>query len=102
MPLLETPMKIIDAEKVPGLIRRKRQEWIELLNRIPVGKAWVIDEKDSKFKAPNVKAMVNRIMREGDVKDVYRVIQRTRSGKATIYIINEGKDGKGSGSEQKE
>jgi hypothetical protein len=102
MPIPETQMKLVDADKVPGLIRRKRQEWIELLGRIPIGKAWVIDEKDSKFKAPNVKAMVNRIMREGDVKDTYRVVQRTRSGKATIYIINEGKDGKWSGGEQKE
>lgn len=82
---------LIDEDKVPVKIKKKRQEWIRLLHQVPRGKAWVIDEKVTGLKAGNVKAMVSRLVREGDVPDTFKVVQRTRGNTTTIFVINSAK-----------
>ena len=97
----EIPLKLIDIDRIPAP-RKTRQEWIDLLQKIPTGKALVIDEKETKTTAGNVKAMVKRIVDEKEVIGTFRVVQRTVAGRATIYIMNESVTKKVSGGEQTE
>jgi len=90
--LTEPKMRLIDEKEVPGRIKRKSAEWLELLKKIPKGKVWVITEEEAGVKATSIKTMVNRLKAIGELPDSYKAIQRTgKGGKVTIYIINSAK-----------
>ena len=48
-------MHLIDEKEVPGRIKRKSAEWLELFKKIPKGKAWVITEEEAGVKAKKAK-----------------------------------------------
>jgi hypothetical protein len=81
-------MKLIDEKAIPGRIKKKAGEWLELLKSIPKGKAWVITEEEAGVKATSIKTMVNRLIDIGELPSNYKAIQRTKGGKVTIYVIN--------------
>jgi len=82
-------MRLIDEKEVPGKIKKKSAEWLELFKKIPKGKAWVITEEEAGVKATSIKTMLNRLKGIGELPDSYKAVQRTgKGGKVTIYIIN--------------
>lgn len=81
-------MKLIDEKAIPGRIKKKAGEWLEILLNIPAGKAWVITEEEAGVKATSIKTMVNRLKDIGQLPKNYKAIQRTVRGKVTVYIIN--------------
>lgn len=90
-----TKMKLIDEKAVPGRIKKRASEWLEVLLKIPKGQAWVVTEEDVGVKAVSIKAMVNRLKSVGELPKNYKVVQRTRRGKVTIYVINSAKETEG-------
>jgi len=81
-------MKLIDEKAIPGRIKKKAGEWLEIISRIPVGKAWVITEEEAGVKATSIKTMVNRLIEMEELPKNYKTVQRTIKGKVTVYIIN--------------
>lgn len=81
-------MKLVDEKAIPGRIKKKAGEWLEMLLAIPAGKAWVITEEEAGVKATSIKTMVNRLIDVGQLPKNYRAIQRTVRGKVTVYVIN--------------
>ncbi len=91
---IEIPFKLVDIEKIPGTIRKSRSQWAEMLEKIPAGKAWVIDTKEVKTTPSNVASMVRRVSQQKGLNGQFRVMQRTIQGRAMIYILNEAKETK--------
>ncbi len=87
----EFQMKLIDEDKLPVKIKKRTDEWVKLLLKIPKGKAWVVTEKDIPTSADNIKTMVTRLTSKGLIPKSFRVVQRTKEGKTTLYIINSAK-----------
>lgn len=84
-------MRLIDENKVPAK-KLKSREWLELLRKIPVGKAWVIDPDADRINPSNAKAMVNLLIRTGRIGRNYQVISRTEGGVLTVYIVNSARE----------
>lgn len=80
--------KLIDEDAIPGKAKKRHSEWLELLQSIPEGKAIAITQDESGVQPVTIKAIVNRMIRTGEVSKNFRTIQRTQKGKITIYILN--------------
>lgn len=86
-------MRLIDEKEIPYRIKKKSRQWLIMLKKIPVGKAWVVTEEEVGVKAVSLKSMVNRLKKEGMLSDNYVVSQRTgKDGKITIYVANSSKE----------
>ena len=81
-------MKLIDESAIPGKIKTRHGEWLELLKAIPRGKAWVVTEEEAGVKAVSIKTIVNRLVETGELPKSYKAMQRTKGGKVTIYVVN--------------
>jgi hypothetical protein len=81
-------MKLIDENEIPGKLKRKGNEWLEILRKIPKGKAWAVTEEEAGIKAVSMRMMVTRLKKIGELPSNYKTMQRTVKGKVTIYIIN--------------
>lgn len=88
-------MKLIDEKAIPGRIKKKAGEWLEIIQKIPAGKAWVLTEEESGVKAVSIKTMVNRLKDVGQLPKNFKAIQRTVRGKVTVYIINSAEETRG-------
>ena len=84
--------KLIDEDTIPGKVKKRHGEWLEMLKAIPRGKAWVATEEEAGVKAISVKTIVNRLVETGELPKSYKAIQRTKNGKITIYVINSAKE----------
>lgn len=81
-------MKLIDEKEIPGRIKKKGGEWLQVFLKIPKGKAWVVTEEEAGVKATSIKTIVNRLKDIGELSKNYKAIQRTIKGKITVYVIN--------------
>lgn len=84
-------MRLIDENAIPGRIKKRSREWLEMLKTIPEGKAWVVTEEEAGVKATSIKTMVNRLIEVKELSPSYKAIQRTKGGKVTIYVIHSAK-----------
>lgn len=91
---MEKPSKLnlIDETAIPGRVKKKHAQWLELLKMIPQGKAYAVTEADLGVKAISVKTIVNRMVETGEIPKSYSVLQRTVNGKITVYIVNSAKE----------
>jgi hypothetical protein len=87
---LEKPqkMKIISVKEIPFKLKKKGDEWLQQILKIPPGKAWVLTVEEAGIQAASIRMMVDRLRQIGELKDHYKVTQRTIKGKVTVYIIN--------------
>jgi hypothetical protein len=90
----EIPFKLVDIEKIPGTIRKSRSQWTEMLEKIPAGKAMVIDTKEVKTTPSNIAQMIKRVSQQKGLNGQFRVMQRTIQGRTMIYILNEARETK--------
>jgi hypothetical protein len=81
-------MKIVDIKEIPFKLKKKGDEWLQQILKIPSGKAWVITEEEAGIQAASLRMMVDRLKQIRELPDHYKVTQRTIKGKVTVYIIN--------------
>jgi hypothetical protein len=81
-------MKIVDVKEIPFRLKKRGDEWLQQLLKIPPGKAWVLTEEEAGVRATSVRMMVDRLKKMGQLPKNYKTMQRTVRGKMTIYIIN--------------
>jgi hypothetical protein len=81
-------MKIVDVKDIPFKLKKRGDEWLQQLLKIPPGKAWVLTEEEAGVRATSVRMMVDRLKKMGQLPKNYKTMQRTVRGKMTIYIIN--------------
>ena len=81
-------MKIVDVKEIPFKLKKRGDEWLQQLLKIPPGKAWVLTEEEAGVKATSVRMMVDRLKKIGQLPNHYKTMQRTIKGKITVYIIN--------------
>lgn len=85
-------MRIISEEEIPAKIKKRESEWLEMIQRIPKGKAWIVTEEEAGVKAISLKTTVNRLIKSGLLSDNFKVIRRTgMNGKVTMYVVNSAK-----------
>jgi hypothetical protein len=82
----ETKLKIIDASLVPDnkVIKGK---WELIFEKIPSGKALVIEEKEASESA--VRTGLYDLQGKGKFKNFVVRKVRSRNGSYTLYVINE-------------
>jgi predicted metalloprotease len=81
-------MRIIDEKEVPVKIKKRGDQWLQLLLKIPQGKAWAVTEEEAGVKATSLRMMVARLQKLGELPANYRTMTRTSRGKVTVYVIN--------------
>jgi len=81
-------MKILDIKDVPAKIRKRRDQWLQVLLKIPPGKAWAVTEEEAGIKAASLKMMVYRLQKVGELPASYKSTIRTHEGKVTLYVLN--------------
>ncbi len=80
--------KIVDVKEIPFRLKKKGDEWLQQILRIPPGKAWVLTEEEAGIQAASLRMMVDRLKKIGQLPSHYTIVQRTVKGKLTVYIIN--------------
>ena len=86
-------VRLIDEDTIPKK-RRPLTDFLEMLRKIPSGKAMVVTEKELGIKANSVQDNVRRSIKGGLLPPTFKVMRRTTevwdTGKTvTIYIVNE-------------
>ncbi len=81
-------MKIVGVKEIPFRLKKRGDEWLQQIIKIPPGKAWVLTEEEAGIQAASLRMMVDRLKKIGELRDHYKVIQRMVKGKVTVYIIN--------------
>jgi hypothetical protein len=80
-------VKLVDESELPP-VRLTTKDWIEILKKIPPGKAWAIDPKEDGVNPSNAKAMVNYLIRKHKIGRNYRVISKMEGEILAVYILN--------------
>lgn len=81
-------MKIVSVKEIPFKLKKKGEEWLQQILKIPPGKAWVLTEEEAGIQGASIRMMVDRLKKIGQLPDHYKIVQRTVRGKLTMYIIN--------------
>ncbi|MGA2308133.1 MAG: hypothetical protein ABSG57_01125 [Candidatus Bathyarchaeia archaeon] len=81
-------MKIVSVKEIPFKLKKKGDEWLQQILKIPPGKAWVLTEEEAGIQAASLRMMVDRLKKIGELSDHYKLTQRMIKGKVTVYIIN--------------
>lgn len=84
-------MKIVDVKDIPFRLKKRGDEWLQQLLKIPPGKAWVLTTEEAGIQATSIRMMVDRLKKIGQLPDHYKTMQRTVRGKVTVYIMNTAK-----------
>ena len=82
----EAQLKLVDEDKIPGIERTS--EWVEILNKIPEGKAWVTSEKELGVTVGHMNALVHRLIRKKKIPSTLKVIRRKQGDALVIYVLN--------------
>lgn len=81
-------MVFVDNAEIPEKgTRTTSSKWLDLLSKIPLGKAWKISIKDGLYKFGTLKQATARINKTiPDVEQHYRCVQRTIEGEIYVYL----------------
>ena len=82
-------IKIIFSEKTRTFNIKEVKEikkWLEILNSIPVGKAWKLIEDNKGYKLSSVKAGVKIVNKEAK-KQLFRIIEKRINNKKVLFVI---------------
>lgn len=71
-----------------GKLRKRTEEWLQTLQKIPEGKALLITNKDTSLSIFTLEMHVRRFIKEGKLPKNYRVTHRKVGDTVTLYVVN--------------
>ena len=78
-------MVFVEPTEIPSISRKKGKNWLEILNKIPVGQTWVLPEDNGTYKLSSVKSGMDSVNKEAK-KTLFEAKQRTVEGKLHLYV----------------
>ena len=81
-------MKFVELKTIPAKsVGRESKDWLSILIKIPVGKAWTPKVKG----VQTIREAINKLVKEKNlIEGQYTVLQRTVDKVTTIYVANNG------------
>ena len=84
----------MSADELPSSREKGREFWLnEVFNKIPVGQAWEIREKEMPKSSVAVKSYVRELKKKKLLPQTFRVSQRKKGDDVYLYFVNEASDG---------